>query len=101
MKNVIENKIKQQLDTTFIEVLDESYMHSAGADAQSHFKVTVVSDTFNDLLPLARHRIINKILQEQLNGQIHALALHTLTGEEWFAKGGQSPQSPKCMGGSK
>ncbi len=101
MKNTIQNKIENNIETTFIEVLDESYMHSSGADAQSHFKVTVVSTVFEGLLPLPRHRMINKILHEELNGKIHALALHTLTPEEWFAKGGKSPQSPECMGGGK
>jgi BolA protein len=37
-----------------------------------------------DLLPLARHRKINAILKAELDGQIHALALHTFTADEWF-----------------
>jgi BolA protein len=101
MKNTISTKITKALSPSHLEVLDESYMHSAGADAQSHFKVTVVSNAFVDLLPLVRHRKINAILKAELDGQIHALALHTFTADEWFKKAGKSPTSPDCMGASK
>jgi BolA protein len=48
-----------------------------------------------------RHRAVNAILAAELAGQVHALALHTMTPEEWFARGGAAPASPPCMGGSK
>jgi BolA protein len=44
---------------------------------------------------------VNAALAEELAGGVHALALHTMTPEEWFAKGGQAPESPPCLGGSK
>ena len=44
---------------------------------------------------------MNGVLAEQLAGGVHALALHTMTPEEWFAKGGEVPQSPDCLGGGK
>jgi BolA protein len=31
---------------------------------------------------------------------VHALALHTLTPDEWFEKAGETPESPPCHGGS-
>jgi BolA protein len=48
---------------------------------------------------VARHRLVNKILAEELD-VIHALALHTMTPQEWQQKGA-APQSPPCMGGGK
>ena len=36
----------------------------------------------------------------ELMGQIHALALHTYTPQEWAAQG-VAPASPTCHGGSK
>jgi len=49
---------------------------------------------------VARHRMVNKVLEEELKGSIHALALHTMTMEEWFEKG-KAAESPPCEGGSK
>jgi BolA protein len=44
---------------------------------------------------------MNQILAEELAGKIHALALHTLTPDEYMAKAGKVAESPLCMGGSK
>lgn len=75
-------------------------MHSGPADAQSHFKVTLVSKAFDDLMLIKRHRQVNKVLEQEL-GQIHALALHTMTPDEWFEKAGKVAESPLCQGGGK
>ena len=97
--------IEQQLNAAFtplhIEVLDESHMHSVPEGAQSHFKVTLVSQQFAQKSLLQRHRAVNQVLAHELENGIHALALHTMTPDEWFAKGGRSPDSPPCLGGSK
>jgi BolA protein len=63
--------------------------------------VVIVSGQFNQKMLVARHRMVNNLLQEQIDGPIHALALHTMTPDEWFKKGGQSPDSPQCLGGNK
>lgn len=47
-----------------------------------HFEATVVSDDFRGKLPLARHRMVYATLGERMGGEIHALALKTLTPEE-------------------
>ena len=97
--------IEQQLNTAFtplhIEVVDESHMHSVPKGAQSHFKVTLVSQQFEHKPLLQRHRAVNQVLIHELENGMHALALHTMTPDEWFAKGGRSPESPPCLGGSK
>jgi BolA protein len=61
----------------------------------------MVSDAFADEKLIARHRRVNRVLSEELAGGIHALALHTLTPEEWFNRGGTVADSPPCLGGSK
>lgn len=100
-KEQIENLLQRDFAPLFVEVIDESHMHSVPENAQSHFKVTLVSDNFIDKSLIARHRSVNQTLSELLAHGIHALALHTLTPDEWFAKGGAVPQSPPCLGGSK
>ena len=49
---------------------------------------------------IKRHRMVNQVLADELQ-QIHALALHTLTPDEWEARGGVVAASPKCRGGGK
>jgi len=49
--------------------------------------------------------LVNKVLKdefkkERTDGGIHALALHTMTMEEWFEKG-RTLDSPECLGGGK
>ena len=47
-----------------------------------HFEATVVSTDFAGKLPLARHRMVYATLGERMGGEIHALALRTLTPGE-------------------
>ena len=85
-----------------IEVTDESHMHNVPPGAESHFKVLVVSDAFDGERLVGRHRRINALLNDELSGGMHALAIHAWTPKEWFEKGGGgAPESPQCQGGSK
>ena len=52
-----------------------------GADGV-HFEATVVSAAFAGKLPLARHRMVYATLGDRMGGEIHALALKTLTPDE-------------------
>ena len=99
-QQTITDKLQQAFQPEHLDVINESHMHNVPAGSESHFKVVIVSDDFKDKMLLARHRLVNKVLEEELSGGIHALALHTMTMQEWFEKGGV-PDSPLCMGGEK
>ncbi|MFQ5937767.1 MAG: BolA family protein [Acidiferrobacterales bacterium] len=101
VQSSIEQKLNERLHPLHLEVINESHMHSVPPGSESHFKVTVVSQQFEGKNLVARHRIINEILAEQLTGPIHALALHPLTPDEWFDRAGGTSDSPPCHGGSK
>jgi BolA protein len=96
----IEEKLKSALQPSYLEVLDESHMHSVPADAESHFKVTLVTERFADLSLIKQHRLINDVLKEELAGRIHALALHTYSPTQWTKRNAPAPESPQCHGGS-
>jgi BolA protein len=100
VKNLIETKL-QSLHPQFLEVINESHMHNVPKGSESHFKITIVSNEFNEKALIARHRMVNHILADELAHSIHALVLHTMTMEEWFEKRGTSHVSPPCLGGSK
>ncbi len=100
MQSVIERKINANINTSVLNIDNESHMHS-GPATESHFKVTIISDDFAGKMLIARHRMINEILKEELAGLIHALTLHTMTTEEYAKKQGVVPDSPDCQGGGK
>jgi len=100
VEDEIIDKLQETLKPVHLEVTNESHMHNVPPGSESHFKVVAVSDEFNGKMLVARHRLINKALADELDGPIHALALHTMTPDEWAEKGA-APESPPCMGGSK
>ncbi|EJO92788.1 transcriptional regulator BolA [Ectopseudomonas mendocina DLHK] len=83
------------LQPEHLEVLDESHMHSRGLE--THYKAVIVSAAFAGLNAVRRHQKVYATVGE-LMGQIHALALHTYTPQEW-AEQGVAPASPTCRGG--
>jgi BolA protein len=101
-QQMIEKKLQESFSPLHLEVIDESHNHSVPEGAESHFKVVLVSDSFAGEKLIQRHRRVNQVLAEELSeGGVHALALHTMTPEDWFNRGGTSPDSPECLGGSK
>ena len=101
VKAFIESTLTDALTPQLLDVQDESHMHNVPDGAQSHFKVTIVSAQFEGKRLIARHREVNTLLAEALQGPVHALALHTHTPQEWEARGGTFTESPACLGGSK
>ncbi|MFZ1386060.1 MAG: BolA/IbaG family iron-sulfur metabolism protein [Thiolinea sp.] len=100
MQGQIEAKLRQAFSPEVLEITNESHLHNVPPGSESHFKAVIVSEQFNDKRLVARHRLVNQALATEL-GNIHALALHTLTPEEYFKRAGAVADSPLCMGGSK
>jgi len=101
MQTEIEARLSAELEPTYMDVINESSNHNVPPGSESHFKLVVVSDTFNGQNLLARHRVVNGILKAQLQASIHALAIHTYTDSEWRDMQGDAPVSPPCHGGGK
>jgi BolA family transcriptional regulator, general stress-responsive regulator len=96
----IETRIQEALAPLYLNVVDESYMHAVPPDSESHFKLLVVSERFEGVPLIERHRRLNELLADELDLGLHALTMHTWTPEEWQSKGGV-PDSPPCQGGSR
>ena len=72
--NTIRGLIEQGLPDARVEV--------QGADGV-HFEAVIVSESFRGKLPLARHRMVYATLGDRIStGEIHALALTTLTPDQ-------------------
>lgn len=103
IQSTIETKLKESFDASILQVENESHKHSVPPNSETHFKVTMVSPAFAGQMKVKRHQAIYKVLSEELemDGGVHALALHLYSPEEWEASGQAVPASPNCMGGSK
>ncbi len=99
VQEIIESKLTEGLAALHLEVMNESGQHNVPRGSESHFKVIVVSNDFEDKNLVAQHRLIYKLLESELRSQIHALALHTYTERDWRARMGAAPMSPPCLGG--
>ncbi|MFT5503431.1 MAG: BolA protein [Gammaproteobacteria bacterium] len=100
IQQIIESRLNENFEITHLSVENESHQHNVAPGSESHFKVTIVSPQFIDQMLIKRHRLINQALRDELS-QIHALALHTLTPDEWVSRGGEVADSPDCRGGGK
>ena len=101
MQQEIERRLAKLLSPEFLEVVNESHMHSVPPNSETHFRVVVVSGQFEGQRKVARHQRVYTALREQLDGPVHALALHTYTPQEWRERQQSAPASPDCLGGSK
>lgn len=74
------------MDSASIQSLIEAGLPGARASVHStddvHFDATVVASQFAGKLTIARHRLVYATLGDKMGGEIHALALRTVTPEE-------------------
>ncbi len=99
IQEVIESKLRETFQPEFLNVDNESYMHNVAPGSESHFKVVIVAEVFEEQRLIMRHRQVNQALADELRNHIHALAIHTYTPKEWEELQKQAPDSPMCLGG--
>ncbi len=81
----IRAALEAALAPVSLEVVDESHKHAghAGArDGRGHFAVSITSEAFAGLAPLARHRRVYAALGDLMTTDIHALSIHARTPAE-------------------
>ena len=93
LERIIKDKVQLSLQPLELQLENESHMH-AGPRTDSHFKLVVVSESFCGLSKVKRHQRVYQLLQAELEGPVHALALHLYTPEEW--QQASVPASPLC-----
>lgn len=90
----ITRKLQEALQPVDLKVVNESHKHaghagnpSGAVDAETHFKVEVVSAAFDGKPLVARHRMVYQLLQHEIDVEgVHALALRTKTPQEEGAR---------------
>ncbi|KAM6039529.1 bolA-like protein 1 [Chlamydotis macqueenii] len=96
----VRAKLAAALRPTHLRVRDESPRHGGPPGRESHVAVVVVSERFEGLTPLQRHRLVHAALRAELAGPLHALAVVARTPRQWWSDPRVPPQPP-CLGGSK
>jgi len=79
----LESRLREVLEPTTLEVIDESAAHAghAGAGPEgygTHFRVRIASPLFDGKPRVARHRLVYDALQLFIAQGLHALAIETL-----------------------
>ena len=100
MEPLIRSKIEAALSPTHLELVNESYKHNVPEGSESHFKVLVVSESFEGKSLIERHRMVNHVLGDELKRGIHALSIQAKTPSQFQADPTVS-STPNCLGGSK
>jgi len=89
IKDQIEKKLRDNLDVTFLNLKDESYLHvnhnEEAKEGDTHFSLTIVAKNFDEINLLSRHKIINQILRDEFK-IIHALKIKAYNGKEYLSK---------------
>jgi stress-induced morphogen len=100
VSETIERKLRERFEPIHLEVINESGNHSVPRGSETHFRVVVVSKSFDGLGRVDRHKLVYGALAAELAGGVHALAVVSRTPDEW-QKDAAVPASPPCLGGSK
>ena len=79
----IEQRLRERLQPTDLQVMDESSAHAGHAGASptgsgSHMRVRVASPLFTGLSRVARHRLVYDALQDFIDQGLHALAIELI-----------------------
>ena len=93
-ENRIINTLNKCMNLTSLKILNESFMHNVPVDAESHFKIIIVSNDFNDLSQIQRHKLVYKHLGTIMD-DIHALSIQPFNEEE-FKLNPPIMDSPEC-----
>jgi BolA protein len=80
MNETITQKLTETFAPESLRVVDESHRHEGHAGhrpgGETHFRVYIVSETFRGKSRIDRHRLVNATLAGELEGGVHALAIH-------------------------
>lgn len=86
IKNRIIDKLTKGLSPSRLVVNDVSHLHAHHKQSpglpETHFDLTVVSESFAGIQLLKRHRMVYSLLSQELADRVHALSMKTKTAQE-------------------
>jgi BolA protein len=95
IQDTIKKILIKEFNPSVLKIVNESYMHSVPKNAETHFKLVIVSNFFMNITQVKRHLIIYKSLEDIMK-QIHALSIHSFDENE-YSKNPIILDSPNCV----
>jgi BolA protein len=79
MKQRIEEKLKNNLNPSFLEVINNSHLHSGhmgdNGTGETHFAIKITAEELEGLSAVNAHRKINALLKDEFDVGLHALEI--------------------------
>jgi len=79
MKQRIAEKLKNNLNPSFLEVINNSHLHSGhmgdNGTGETHFAIKIAAEELKDLNAVNAHRKINALLKDEFGLGLHALEI--------------------------
>ena len=94
VQNKIEKLLKDNLNVSNLLIRNDSYKHNVPPNSESHFNVQIVSDDFEGLSQIQRHKIVYKAVGALL-AEIHAFSITAMTTSE-FKENPSLKDTPDC-----
>ena len=84
-RDIMIQKLSQRFDPVHLEVIDESERHRGHSgwrkEGETHFRVRIATHQLACKPRLAQHRAVMEVLDAELKGGVHALAIEVLPPE--------------------
>ena len=94
VQNKIDKLLRDNLNVFKLIIKNESNKHNVPLNSESHFNVQIISDDFQDLSQIQRHKIVYKAIESLLN-EIHAFSITAITTLE-FKENSSLRDTPEC-----
>ena len=81
----IKSRLKKTMAIDHLTIMDDTGKHLRHQhyDGGRHFKIIIVSSTFEGVSLLDRHKLVYQALDGMIKNEIHALGLKTIATSEW------------------
>jgi BolA family transcriptional regulator, general stress-responsive regulator len=87
-RDTITAKLTSKFAPAFLDVIDESMLHHGHAGwregGETHFRVRIATRHFDGMSRVAQHRAVMDVLDAELKGRVHALAIEVLPADGEF-----------------
>lgn len=89
MQSMMENKLTATFSPEKLHVINESRLHAGhhhvvdghvaefDGKGETHFRIRIMARQFAGMSRLERHRAVNAVFEDVLQGDLHALAIET------------------------
>ena len=94
VQNKIDILLRDNLNVSKLINRNDSNKHNVPPNSESHFNVQIVSDDFQDLSQIQRHKLVYKAIESLLN-EIHAFSITAITTLE-FKENSSLRDTPEC-----